>query len=86
MWRKRKKESSRGNGLFPASGKIAKERLKLILDAEKQKLDEDTLNQIKQEIGSVITKYVDIEPENIEVKVLLKDYKKKESYLYAKTV
>lgn len=57
---------------------IAKERLKLMIDAEKQKLDDDTLNQIRQEIGMVITKYVDIEPENIEVKVTLKDYKKRE--------
>lgn len=56
------------------SGNIARERLRLILDAEKQKLDDDTLRQIQQEIGGVITKYVDIEPENIEVKVILKGY------------
>ena len=61
-----------------SSGTVAKERLKLMMDAEKQKLDDDTLKQISQEIGTVITKYVDIEPENVEVKVLLKDYKKKE--------
>lgn len=61
-----------------SSGTVAKERLKLMMDAEKQKLDDDTLKQIRQEIGTVITKYVDIEPENVEVKVLLKDYKKKE--------
>lgn len=60
-----------------ASGQIAKERLKVLLDAEKQKLDDETLTQIRQEIGTVITKYVDIEPENIEVKVMLKDYKKR---------
>lgn len=61
-----------------SSGTVAKERLKLMMDAEKQKLDDDTLKQIRQEIGTVITKYVDIEPENVEVKVLLKDYKKRE--------
>ena len=61
-----------------SSGTVAKERLKLMMDAEKQRLDDDTLKQIRQEIGTVITKYVDIEPENVEVKVLLKDYKKKE--------
>lgn len=61
-----------------ASKSIAKERLKLMMDAEKQKLDDDTLTQIRHEIGSVITKYVDIEPENVEVKVMLKDYKKRE--------
>lgn len=57
---------------------IAKERLKVMMTAEKQQLDDETLNQIRQEIGSVITKYVVIEPENVEVKVLLKDYKKRE--------
>ena len=56
------------------SGNIAMERLKLILDAEKQRLDDDTLRQIHQEIGAVITKYVDIDPDNIEVKVILKEY------------
>lgn len=46
-----------------------------MMDLQKHKLDDDTLNQIRQEIGAVITKYVDIEPENVEVKVMLKDYK-----------
>ncbi len=48
-----------------------------MIEAEKQKLDDDTINQIRHEIGSVITKYVDIEPEDIEVRVTLKDYKKR---------
>lgn len=61
-----------------ASGGVARERLRLMMDAEKQKLDEETQTRIRQEIGAVITKYVDIEPENIEVKVTLKDYKKRE--------
>ncbi|MDD6307090.1 MAG: cell division topological specificity factor MinE [Clostridiales bacterium] len=60
------------------SGIVAKERLKIMMTAEKQRLDDETLDQIRQEIGTVITKYVIIEPENIEVKVLLKDYKKRE--------
>lgn len=57
------------------SGNVAKERLKLMIDARKQRLDDDTLSQIRHEIGTVITKYVDIEPENVEIKVILKDYK-----------
>jgi cell division topological specificity factor len=60
------------------SGIVAKERLKLMMTLEKERLDDATLDQIRQEIGTVITKYVVIEPENIEVKVLLKDYKKRE--------
>lgn len=86
MWHRSKKGSSikrnyTGRKIFffsTASGNIAKERLKLMMEAERQKLDDDTLSQIRQEIGSVITKYVDIEPENVEVKVMLKDYKKRE--------
>ncbi len=74
--------SRKTSRIRPAAGAetsktIAKERLKLMIEAEKQKLDDDTLNQIRHEIGSVITKYVDIEPENIEVRVTLKDYKKR---------
>ena len=60
------------------TGIVAKERLKLMMTLEKERLDDATLDQIRQEIGTVITKYVVIEPENIEVKVLLKDYKKRE--------
>ena len=59
------------------SGKknVAKERLKLMIDACKKRIDDDTMNQIRQEIGSVVTKYVDIEPENIEIKIILKEYR-----------
>lgn len=60
------------------SGVIAKERLKIMMTEQKQKLDDETINLIRKEIGTVITKYVVIEPENVEVKVLLKDYKKRE--------
>lgn len=77
----RTKKESAGTGSCMTGGaskSIAKERLKLMMDAAKQKLDDDTLTQIRHEIGSVITKYVDIEPENVEVKVMLKDYKKRE--------
>ena len=56
------------------SGNVAKERLKLMMNADHQKLDDATMELIRQEIGCVITK----EPENIEIKVMLKDYKKRE--------
>ena len=60
------------------SGIVTKERFKIMMTAEKQRLDDETLDQIRQEIGTVITKYVIIEPENIEGKVLLEDYQKRE--------
>ena len=47
----------------------AKERLKCMIHYE---------NNIRRDIGNVITKYVDVEPENIEIKVILKEYKKRE--------
>ena len=60
------------------SGNVAKERLKLMMNADHQKLDDATMELIRLEIGCVITKYVVIEPENIEIKGMLKDYKKRE--------
>lgn len=73
--RTRKRTSDKKVTGTEISGNVAKERLKLMIDARKQRLDEDTLSQIRHEIGAVITKYVDIEPENVEIKVILKDYK-----------
>ena len=52
---------------------VAKERLKLMIDARKKQLDEDTMNELRQEIGMLVTKYVDIEPENIEIKIILRE-------------
>ena len=54
---------------------VAKERLQLMIDARKKRLDEDTMTLLRQEIGSIVTKYVDTEPENIEIKIILKEYK-----------
>lgn len=73
--RTRKRTSDKKVSGTEISGSVAKERLKLMIDARKQRLDDDTLSQIRHEIGAVITKYVDIEPENVEIKVILKDYK-----------
>lgn len=54
---------------------VVKERLRLMIDARRKELDEDTMNQLRQEIGSIVTKYIDVEPENIEIKIILKEYK-----------
>ena len=56
----------------------AKERLKGMIHYENNILDEETMGYIRRDIGNVITKYVDVEPENIEIKVILKEYKKRE--------
>lgn len=73
--RARKRASEKKFAGAEISGTVAKERLRLMIDARKRRLDDDTLSQIRHEIGAVITKYVDIEPENVEIKVILKDYK-----------
>lgn len=52
---------------------VAKERLRLMIDARKKKLDENAMNELRQEIGLLVTKYIDIEPENIEIKIILKE-------------
>ena len=72
--RTKRRFSEKQNRQAEASGCVAKERLKLMIDAQKRQLDDNTLNLIRQEIGSVITKYVDIDPENVEIKIVLKDY------------
>lgn len=61
------------------SGIVAFERLKMMLSDEKLKLDEDTMSTIRKEIGKVILKYVDTEPDNVDVKIILKEYKKKQT-------
>lgn len=59
------------------SGIVAFERLKNILADEKLKIDEDTMSSIRREVGEIVLKYVDIEPDNIDIKIILKEYKKK---------
>lgn len=61
------------------SGIVAFERLKSMLSDEKIKLDEDTISAIRSDIGRIILKYVDIEPDNIDIKIILKEYKKKQT-------
>ena len=60
------------------SGLIAFERLRTMLSDEKMNLDEEMLTAIRQDIGKVVLKYVDIEPDNVDIKIILKEYKKKQ--------
>ena len=60
------------------SGVVAFERLKSLLSDEKLKLDEDTVSAIRTDIGKIILKYVDIKPENVDIKIILKEYNKKQ--------
>jgi cell division topological specificity factor len=55
------------------SNTLAVERLRGIINTGRKQIDEDIMQQIRHEIGSVITKYIDTDPENVEVRVTLKD-------------
>lgn len=56
----------------------AKERLKFMINYENNILDDQTLEAIRREIGQILNKYIEAEPENIEIKVILKEYKKRD--------
>ena len=56
----------------------AKERLKCMIHYENNILDEDTIHSLQNDIRKVVVKYVDAQPEDIEIKVILKEYKKRE--------
>lgn len=62
---------------YPFSSRFAKERLRLLLEQNHREIDEETVEKIQAEVGTLVTKYLDIPPENIEVKIILKDDQKR---------
>ena len=60
-----------------SSGMVAFERLKSMIADEKVMIDEDTMASIRRDVGNVVLKYVDVEPDNVDIKIILKEYKKK---------
>lgn len=51
------------------SSSNAKDRLKLVLYSEHQGLPPETIEKIKIDIISVITKYCDVDAENLDIRV-----------------
>lgn len=51
------------------SGLDAKSRLKLVLYSEHQGLPPETIEQIKTDIIEVISKYVDVDIDNFDIKI-----------------
>ena len=51
----------------PTSREIAKERLQLVLVHDRVKISAGTLDQMKDELITVISRYVEIEPDGVEV-------------------
>jgi len=58
------------SGLFGKSknsGHVAKERLQVVLIQDRVKMPPDTMNKIRDEIIEVISKYVDIDTDGIDI-------------------
>lgn len=51
----------------PTSSEIAKERLQLVLVQDRFKISPDTLDRLKDELIKVISRYVEIEADGVEV-------------------
>ena len=55
------------------SGEIAKERLRVMFKQEHNLLDEETMELVQAEIGQLVARYLDMDPDNLEIKVVLKE-------------
>ncbi|NPV66951.1 MAG: cell division topological specificity factor MinE [Anaerolineae bacterium] len=62
------------------SAKIAKERLQLVLVHDRLDLSPEKLKEMEEEILAVISKYVQIDRENVEITV---EQRKRDSWLVA---
>lgn len=61
-----------------ATGSIAKERLKLMVESESMDHSPVVITRMKKEIADIIARYYDeVSPENYEIKVILKQNKKR---------
>jgi len=56
-------------GRKPASANQAKERLKLVLIHDRPDLSEQALNNMKNELLAVISRYIDIDPQAVRINV-----------------
>lgn len=52
-----------------SSGNIAKDRLKLVLVSDRANCSPEIMEQIKNDIIKVISKYVEIDPEGLDIKI-----------------
>lgn len=53
----------------PTPKQVAKDRLKLILIHDRGEIPPETINKIKEEILQVISKYIDIQADDVEIAV-----------------
>ena len=60
-----------------ATGSIANERLKLMVESESMDHSPVVITRMKKEIADIIARYYEVSPENYEIKVILKQNKKR---------
>lgn len=60
-----------------ATGCIARERLKLMVESEVLENSPAMITRMKKEIADIIARYYEVSPENYEIKVILKQNKKR---------
>ena len=53
----------------PSSGSVAKDRLKLVLISDRTNCSSDIMEQIKNDIIQVLSKYVEIDLEGLDIKI-----------------
>lgn len=56
---------------------IARERLKLMVESEPMECSEAEMARMKKEISDIISRYYEIAPDNYEIKVVLRQNKKR---------
>jgi cell division topological specificity factor len=56
-------------GRKPSSGKVAKERLRLVLAHDRAHISPGMLDTLKDEIISVISRHIDIDAESVQVTI-----------------
>ena len=55
---------------------VAKERLKLMMEAEPIECRPELMNRMKQEVSEIIGRYFELSPASYEIKVILKQNRK----------
>ena len=55
---------------------VAKERLKLMMEAEPIECRPELMNRMKQEVCEIIGRYFELSPDSYEIKVILKQNRK----------
>lgn len=59
------------------SSSIAKERLKLMMEADTLEYSASDISRLKKEISSLVSRYFDVSADMFEVKITLKQNKKR---------